>query len=102
MLRVHLIPALGSKPLDTIATEEVQRLKHGPRLHKPKSVNNGLTVLNPLLKNAVDWKVIHDLPCVIYGTFCTHLAMLIGGFLRQLNRLRRALLMPIRPASAFS
>ena len=52
-LRIHLIPALGDKPLSAITTKDVQRLKS--MLHKkaPKTVNNVLTVFNVLLKTAV-------------------------------------------------
>ena len=42
--RVHLIPLLGSKKLDAITNEDVQRLKHGFK-KAPKTVNNVLTVL---------------------------------------------------------
>jgi hypothetical protein len=43
----------------------VQNLKR--RLHDraPKTVNNVLTVLNVLLKKAVEWNVIDRVPCVI-------------------------------------
>ena len=65
MLRTHLLPALGHKRLDQISTDDVQRLKL--RLHNkaPKTVNNALTVLNTLLKKAVEWGVIDRVPCTI-------------------------------------
>jgi hypothetical protein len=53
------------KPLDTITTEDVQRLKHQLRAKAPKTVNDALTVLNMLLKTAVEWKVTSMMPCVI-------------------------------------
>jgi integrase len=58
ILRLHLIPELGSRTLDTINNEQVQRLKL--RLHdkSPKTINNVLSVLNVLLKQAVDWGVL--------------------------------------------
>ncbi len=62
---VHLIPALGTKRLDTITTEAVQQLKHQLRDRAPKTVNNVLTVLNVLLKKAVEWDVIERMPCTI-------------------------------------
>jgi len=65
ILRLYLNPTLGPKRLDAITTEDVQRLKHRLRTQKPKSVNNVLTVLNTLLKKAVEWGVIPHLPCVI-------------------------------------
>lgn len=63
--RVHLIPRLGKKALDAIATEAIQHLKHRLRNRAPKTVNNVLTVLNVLLKKAVEWDVIERMPCVI-------------------------------------
>ena len=66
ILRVHLIPALGHKRLDAISNEDVQRLKTSPcRSKAPKTVNNMLTVLSVLLKQAVEWDVIDRLPCRI-------------------------------------
>ena len=43
----------------------MQRLKHALREQAPKTVNNVLTVLNVLLKKAVEWDVIERLPCTI-------------------------------------
>ena len=65
ILRVHLQPILGDKRLDTIGTEEVQRLKSHLKGKAPKTVNNVLTVLNTLLKKAVEWGVIVHAPCAI-------------------------------------
>ena len=65
ILRVHLKPLLGSKRLDAITTEQVQRLKKHLAARKPKTVNNVLTVLNMLLKKAVEWDVIDRMPCTI-------------------------------------
>jgi len=63
--RVHLIPALGELQLDAITTEAVQRLKHHLQNRAPKTVNNVLTVLNVMLKKAIEWDVIERMPCVI-------------------------------------
>lgn len=65
ILRIHLIPELGSRTLNAISNEHVQRLKL--RLHdkSPKTVNNVLTVLNVLLKQAVEWGVLDKMPCSI-------------------------------------
>jgi integrase len=63
--RVHLISTLGTRRLDTITTETVQHLKHQLRDRAPKTVNNVLTVLNVLLKKAVEWDVIERMPCTI-------------------------------------
>jgi hypothetical protein len=65
LLRVHLVPFLGHKPLDTITNEDVQRLKHSMEVKAAKTVNNVLTVLSMLLKKAVEWNVIERMPCTI-------------------------------------
>lgn len=64
-LRVHLVPALGSKPLDAISNEDVQRFKAELAHKAPKTVNNVLTVLATLLRVALEWGVIERLPCKI-------------------------------------
>jgi integrase len=51
--------------LDAVTTEAVQRLKHSLSSRSPKTVNNILTVLNVLLKKAVEWEVIERMPCSI-------------------------------------
>ena len=63
ILRVHLVPLLGSKRLDAIRNEDVQQLKVQLRSKAPKTVNNVLTVLNTLLKIAADWNLIDQVPC---------------------------------------
>src|SRR5262245_58027646 len=63
--KVHLIPTLGSKRLNTITTEHVQRLKQQLQDRSPKTVNNILVVLNVLLKKAVEWDVVDRVPCAI-------------------------------------
>ena len=63
ILRVHLIPLLGSRRLDEITTEDVQRIQQSLSSKAAKTVNNVLTVLNVLLKAAVEWEVIERLPC---------------------------------------
>ncbi len=65
MLRAHLLPQLGTKRLDAISTEDVQRLKHRLSGSQPKTINNVITVLNTLLKKAVEWEVIDAMPCTI-------------------------------------
>ena len=60
ILRVHLVPALGHKRLDAIKSEDVQHLKGRLSTKAAKTVNNILTVLNVLLKKAVDWDVIRS------------------------------------------
>ena len=58
----HLVPLLGTKRLDAITTEDVQRLKTKLRDRAPKTVNNVLTVLSILLKKATEWGVIDRMP----------------------------------------
>jgi integrase len=65
ILRYHLIPLLGTRKLDAISNEDVQRLKSNLDTRAPKTVNNVLTVLNTLLKVAVEWGVVDRMPCTI-------------------------------------
>jgi integrase len=65
ILRVHLVPALGHKKIDAITSEDVQHLKGRLSTKAAKTVNNILTVLNVLLKKAVEWNVIDRVPCTI-------------------------------------
>jgi hypothetical protein len=62
IIRVHLLPLFGSRRLDTISTEHVQQLKSSMSNRKAKTVNNTLTVLNTLLRKAVEWDVIERMP----------------------------------------
>jgi integrase len=63
IIRVHLFPRFGDRPLDRISTEDVQRLKAALGSRAPKTVNNVLTVLNVMLKTAVEWGVIERMGC---------------------------------------
>lgn len=63
ILRVHLVPQLGTRPLDAITNEDVQHLKRRLAERSPKTVNNVLTVLGTMLRVALDWEVIEHLPC---------------------------------------
>ena len=65
ILRVHLVPTLGHKKIDAIKSEDVQHLKGLLSTKAAKTVNNILTVLNVMLKKAVEWDVIDRLPCTI-------------------------------------
>jgi integrase len=65
IINTHLVPLLGAKTLDAVSNEAVQRLKHALRKKAPKTVNNVLTVLNVMLKKAVEWEVITQMPCTI-------------------------------------
>ena len=63
----HLVPEFGTKRLDEITNESVQQLKHARRAKakSPKTVNNILTVLKVLLKKAVEWDEIEQMPCEV-------------------------------------
>lgn len=65
VLRLHLVPSLGHKRLDSITSEDVQTLKRSMAVKAAKTVNNVLTVLSMLLKKAVEWDVIERMPCMI-------------------------------------
>jgi integrase len=65
VLRIHLVPMLGDKALSAITTEDVQNLKCTLSTKSPKTVNNVLTVLNVLMRTAVEWEVIERVPCSI-------------------------------------
>ena len=43
----------------------MQRLKHALCRKAPKTVNNVLSVLNTLLRTAVEWDIIEQMPCTI-------------------------------------
>lgn len=65
IIRVHLAPRFGATRLDRIRDEDVQKLKADLRTKSAKTVNNVLTVLNTMLKAAVEWKVLDAMPCTI-------------------------------------
>jgi len=65
ILRIHLIQLLGAKQLDAITNETVQQLKTHLRDRAAKTVNNVLTVLSVMLKQAAEWEVIDRVPCTI-------------------------------------
>ena len=65
ILKVHLVPQLGTKRLDAITTEHIQQLKHALRGRAPKTINNVLTTLNVLLKTGVEWGALEKVACVI-------------------------------------
>lgn len=59
------MPQLGSMRLDRISSEDIQRVKQQLCSRSPKTANNVLTVLNTLLKVAVEWQVIGRVPCTV-------------------------------------
>jgi len=64
-LRLYVLPLLGTKRLDAITDEDIQRLKATMERKNAKTVNNALSVLSKLLKVALEWKVIDRLPATI-------------------------------------
>jgi integrase len=67
LFRKHLQPAFGGMRLDEVDDAAVQALKG--RLAgagaNPKSVNNVLAVLSRMLRRAVEWGAIDEMPCTI-------------------------------------
>jgi integrase len=62
ILRVHVVPALGTKRLDEITDVDVQALKVALADYAPKYVNNILAVLSKLLRVAKRLKIISAAP----------------------------------------
>ncbi|MBL8955726.1 MAG: site-specific integrase [Myxococcaceae bacterium] len=65
ILEFYLKPRFGQMRLDQIDDAAVQRLKAQLVDRKPKTVNNVLVVLNTMLKAAVKWRVLRQLPATI-------------------------------------
>lgn len=65
ILRRHLVPILGSKRLDEIDNEDVQKVKSSLSARSRKTVNNVINVLSKLLNVAVEWNVIPRRSCTI-------------------------------------
>ena len=65
ILRRHLGPVLGHKRLDEITNADVADLKKRLASLHPKTVNNVLSVLAKSLKRAVEWGVMHGMPCEV-------------------------------------
>lgn len=65
ILKWHVVPMFGSLPLDALTNEAVQQLKLELVERTPKTVNNVLTCLRTLLKKAVEWGELEELPCTI-------------------------------------
>ncbi|HVI03799.1 MAG TPA: site-specific integrase, partial [Enhygromyxa sp.] len=61
-IRTHLLPMLGERRLDEIRMEDIQRLKARLAERSPKTVNNVLTTLSTMLKAAVEWELLAEMP----------------------------------------
>lgn len=65
ILKNHLLPRFGHLKLDQFTPSDIQTLKGALREMTPKTVNNILSVLNSMLRVAVEWEVIAEKPCAI-------------------------------------
>ena len=65
VLRLHLLPKLGTRKVDAITNEDVQQLKGSLAHLTAKTTNNVVNVLSKMLNVAVDWGVIERRPCTI-------------------------------------
>ena len=65
IIRVHLVPLLGKKKLDEISNEHVQRIKNHLQDKASSTVNTVLTTMSVMLKVAVQWNVIRQVPCTV-------------------------------------
>ena len=61
----HLVPFFGPMRLNEITTAKVQEFKATIADRHAKTVSGILSVLSILLKTAVDWEVIGEMPCRI-------------------------------------
>jgi len=62
IIRVHILPKFGKRRLDELSQEDIQLFKGELSDRANKTVNNILSVLNTMLKAAVEWRVIEALP----------------------------------------
>lgn len=65
ILRRHLYPVFGDLPLDQITTERVGRFSASFAKYSRKTLANVLTTLAKLLRTAVEWDVLRQMPCKI-------------------------------------
>jgi integrase len=65
ILRRHIYPALGNLPLDQITTERVAMFAASFAKYSRKYLANVLHTLSKLLRTAVDWDVLAQMPCKI-------------------------------------
>jgi integrase len=65
ILRRHIYPALGDLPLDQVTTERVAKFCAGLAAYSRKTLANILATLAKLLRTAVDWDVLREMPCRI-------------------------------------
>jgi hypothetical protein len=64
-MRVHLLPAVSDKPPRVHYDRGRAAPQVRPRRTVTKNVNNILTVLNVLMRTAVEWDLVGSIPCAI-------------------------------------
>src|SRR5258708_40269103 len=74
-LRLYVLPLLGKRRLDEIRTEDVQRLKAVFEKKSAKTANNALTVLGKMLRVAVEWGILKEMPCTVRLLKTKHVEM---------------------------
>jgi len=63
ILNRHLLPRFGRKPLDQITVRDIERLKADlVQTHRPKTINNILSVLRKLLRYAEELEELEKVP----------------------------------------
>lgn len=64
IVRVHLLPALGSKRLDAITTHDLEGYTADKKKSglAPSTINGHLTVLSTLMRCAVEWGLLDAVP----------------------------------------
>lgn len=69
VLRTHLIPAFGHLALDQIDALKIEAYKADKREQKKsaKTINNHLTVLRKMLDVAREWKLLEELPPIVWA-----------------------------------
>jgi integrase len=65
IVRLHLAPRLGTRPLNEISDADVAAIKGAYAVASPKTVNNILSVLSRILGCAVKWRVLKERPCEV-------------------------------------
>jgi integrase len=74
-LRLYVLPLLGKRCLDEIHNEDVQRLKAVFEKKSAKTANNALTVLGKMLRVAVEWGILKEMPCTVRLLKTKHVEM---------------------------
>ena len=65
ILRIHLLPRFGAKRLSEIHTRDVEELKTALAGAAPSTVNNVVSVLGNMLRRALEWGELAEMPCTV-------------------------------------